>query len=425
MRCVSFNRDCPSVNCPHYTGSRFATMPKVNHEILKWARETAGLSREEAVRKLSIRDAWGMKAVDRLAALESGAAEPTRPTLVKMAGHYRRPLLTFYLSTPPRIGDRDAGFRTLSSDRPSGTEALVDALIRDAHVRQSMVRAALEDKDEADRLEFVGSNSVSDGRSAILAALGSLIDVSMQMTFYTQPNPTATHSICCGQRVEDGGAFVLLKGDLGSYHTAIDTEVFRGFVISDEVAPFIVINDRDARPAWSFTLLHECVHLILGQSGMRSDWEESSLERFCDDVAGEFLLPTEELNLLDLSGTSESDSLVEQRISEFAEERNLSRSMVAYRAYRADLIARSTYRSLDSLFRGQWMQERGRRRERNRDTNRGPDYYVVRRHRVGRSLIQLAGRMMRSGAFSTSEAARVLGVRPTQVGEMIYPVRPV
>ena len=396
-------------------------MPKVNHEILKWARETAGLSREEAVRKLSIRDAWGMKAVDRLAALESGAAEPTRPTLVKMAGHYRRPLLTFYMSTPPRIGDRDAGFRTLSSDRPSGTEALVDALIRDAHVRQSMVRAALEDEDEAERLEFVGSNSVSDGRSAILAALGSLIDVSAD-EYHTQPNAGHAFNLL-RTRVEDEGAFVLLKGDLGSYHTAIDTEVFRGFVISDEVAPFIVINDRDARPAWSFTLLHECVHLILGQSGMRSDWEESSLERFCDDVAGEFLLPTEELNLLDLSGTSESDSLVEQRISEFAEERNLSRSMVAYRAYRADLIARSTYRSLYNLFRGQWAKERTRHKSRNLRQNSGPNYYVVRRHRVGSALLRLVGRMMDSGTLSTTKAAKVLGVKPTQVDRMLGSVR--
>ena len=396
-------------------------MPKVNHEILKWARETAGLSREEAVRKLSIRDAWGMKAVDRLAALESGAAEPTRPTLVKMAGHYRRPLLTFYMSTPPRIGDRDAGFRTLSSDRPSGTEALVDALIRDAHVRQSMVRAALEDEDEAERLEFVGSNSVSDGRSAILAALGSLIDVSAD-EYHTQPNAGHAFNLL-RTRVEDEGAFVLLKGDLGSYHTAIDTEVFRGFVISDEVAPFIVINDRDARPAWSFTLLHECVHLILGQSGMRSDWEESSLERFCDDVAGEFLLPTREFELLDLGSASQSDSLIEQRISDFAEERNLSRSMVAYRAHRAGVIDRRTFTNLYDLFRRQWTQERARQRERNRQNEGGPNYYIVRRHRTGQGLIQLAGRMMRSGAFSTSEAAKVLGVKPTQVGEMIYPTR--
>ena len=397
-------------------------MPKVNHEILKWARETAGLSREEAVRKLSIRDARGMKAVDRLAALESGAAEPTRPTLVKMAGHYRRPLLTFYLSEPPRMGERDAGFRTLSSDQPSGAEALIDALIRDAHVRQSMVRAALEDEDEAEHLQFVGSRNMSDGQPSVLAALEDLLGVSAE-TFHAQLNASAAFNLLRIE-VEDNGIFVLLKGDLGSYHTAIDTEVFRGFVIADEVAPFIVINDRDARPAWSFTLLHECVHLILGQSGMRNDWAENSVERFCDDVAGEFLLPTRDLELLGLSDTPQSDSLIEQRISEFAGGQNLSRSMVAYRAYRAGMVNRGTYRSLNNLFRRQWVEERARQRDRNRQSDGGPNYYVVRRHRTGQGLIHLTGRMMRSGAFSTSEAARVLGVKPTQVGRLIATGRP-
>jgi transcriptional regulator with XRE-family HTH domain len=71
-------------------------MPRVNPEILSWARETAGLSRGEAVEKLGINDARGVAAVDRLAAIESGAAEPSRPLLLKMARHYRRPLVTFY-----------------------------------------------------------------------------------------------------------------------------------------------------------------------------------------------------------------------------------------------------------------------------------------------------------------------------------------
>ena len=392
-------------------------MPKVNHEILKWARETAGLSREEAVRKLAIRDARGVNAVDRLAELESGAAEPTRPTLVKMARHYRRPLLTFYMSGPPRVGERDAGFRTLTSDQPSGTEALIDALVRDAHVRQSMVKAALVDEDEAEPLDFVGSRDVSDGRASVIAALGALVDVPVE-SFHAQRDANAAFNLLRTE-VEDSGVFVLLKGDLGSYHTAIDTEVFRGFVIADAVAPFIVINDRDARPAWSFTLLHECVHLILGQSGMRNDWAENNVERFCDDVAGEFLLPTKYLELLNLSDTSQSDSLIEQRISEFAGDQNLSRSMVAYRAYRAGMVNHGTYHNLNSLFRRQWVEERARQRDRNRQSDGGPNYYVVRRHRTGQGLIHLAGRMMRSGAFSTSEAARVLGVKPTQVGRLI------
>lgn len=47
-------------------------MPNVNPSILRWARETAGLTPEEAVQKLDINDARGVAASDRLVALESG-----------------------------------------------------------------------------------------------------------------------------------------------------------------------------------------------------------------------------------------------------------------------------------------------------------------------------------------------------------------
>src|SRR6516162_716579 len=53
-------------------------MPRVNPEILSWARKTAGFSQSDAVEKLGINDARGVAAVDRLAAIESGAEEPSR-----------------------------------------------------------------------------------------------------------------------------------------------------------------------------------------------------------------------------------------------------------------------------------------------------------------------------------------------------------
>ena len=68
-------------------------MPQVNP--VSWARETAGLSPEAAVRKLGIKDARGVAAIDRLTALESGEVAPTRAMLSKMARKYRRPLVTF------------------------------------------------------------------------------------------------------------------------------------------------------------------------------------------------------------------------------------------------------------------------------------------------------------------------------------------
>ena len=225
-------------------------MPKVNHEILKWARETAGLSPEEAVRKLPIRDAWGITAVDRLGALETGQIEPTRSTLVSMSKQYRRPLLTFYLSAPPRKGDRGTDFRTLSVGSAPATYAIFDALIRETRARQSMVRAVLEDEDEADPLPFVRSKSMSDGQPAVLAALKTLLDVSVK-TFHAQPRADAGFELL-RTAAEAKGVYVLLKSDLGNYHTAMDTEVFRGFTIADEVAPFIVLNDRDARSGMVF-----------------------------------------------------------------------------------------------------------------------------------------------------------------------------
>lgn len=392
-------------------------MPKVNPEILIWARETAGLGREEAARKLQIRDAWGMKAAARLAALESGEAEPTRPTLVKMAKRYRRPLIAFYLPAPPRPDERRADFRALPSDIDPQTRAHADALIRDMLARQSMVRAALEDEDETERVPFIGANSMADGQAAVLAALSSLLSVTPD-EFHAEPNADRAFARLRTD-IESNGVFVLLKGDLGSHHTAIEAETFRGLALADEIAPFIIVNDRDSRAAWSFTLLHETVHLMLGESGAKADRSDDAVERFCDGVASEFLLPTKILATLRIDGTNDTLDKVASRIDKFANRRNLSRAMVAYRAHSANLIGRGEYETLRDKFRAQWRRQRNLQRQRNREKEGGPNYYVVRRHRTGDALINFTRRMMGAGELSTTRAARILGVKPTQVGKMI------
>ena len=85
-------------------------MPIVNPKILKWARETAGMTLEEAAQALDV------TRPQRLEELELGKEQPSRPLLLRMAKEYRRPLLTFYLSNPPGRGDRGQDFRTLPRD---------------------------------------------------------------------------------------------------------------------------------------------------------------------------------------------------------------------------------------------------------------------------------------------------------------------
>lgn len=391
-------------------------MPRVSPEIMVWARETAGLTQEEAARRnQNLNDTRAASALDKLNAIEYGMAEPSRSVLTEMARVYRRPLLMFYLPVPPAVGDRGADFRTLPAERSATDDALVDALLRDLRARQIAVRALLEDIEEAERLEFVGSHRMEEGTESVVEGLRELLGVGLD-EYRNQRSATAAFGLL-RTGAENAGVFVLLLGNLGTHHTDIDTDMFRGFTIADDVAPFVIINHHDARPAWSFTLLHELVHLLLGQTGLSGAQSENEIERFCNDAAGEFLLPTSESASLHLPDEFDFDGTI-QRISEFADQRNLSRSMVAYRARRVGLIERSTFDGLMAAFKNQWVEERSERRRLARETDSPISPHVTRRYRLGASLIELMRRSISAGEISTSKAANVLGVKPGQVGSL-------
>jgi Zn-dependent peptidase ImmA (M78 family) len=389
-------------------------MPKVSHEILRWGRETAGLSAAEAVDKLGIGDARGVPAMERLAALETGQTEPSRALLVKMMQLYRRPLVTFYMSAPPRKGDRGEDFRNVP-DRHTDSEALVDALVRDIRARQRMVRDILVDDEDTQPLPFIGSTSMRDGVGAVLASIRQVLRIDLS-EFRAQSSPENGFALL-RSRVEAAGIFVLLMGNLGSHHTAIDVEAFRGFALADDIAPFVVLNDQDAKTAWSFTLIHELAHLWLGSTGVSGAFADAQIEKFCNDVAGGFLLPANELPLLRIDSATDLATTA-QRIGAFAVERHLSNSMVAYSLLRGGFITEDSWRTLASQFRAQWRRSRDAQREGQRD-GEGPSYYVVRRHRLGSALLRFVSRSMAAGSLSPTKAGQVLGVKPRSVAPLL------
>lgn len=398
-------------------------MPVVNPELLVWARETAGLTRNEAAARLGLGDARGVPAVERLASMEDGDVPPSRALLARMARTYRRPLVAFYMSAPPRKGDRGGDFRTIPVDQRSASQdALVDALIRDVRARQALVRALLKDEEDTAPIEFVGSMSVMDGVVGVLRSMSQTLGIDIQ-SYRNKPNPEKSFDYL-RQKAEGNGVFVLLIGNLGSHHTAIDVETFRGFALADEIAPFVVINDQDATSAWSFTLLHELAHIWLGSTGVSGgNFTGAAIERFCNDVASEFLLPSGELTDLPVNGRTGRETAY-RLIDEFAKDRNISRSMVAYKLLRNNRIDEPTWHQLREFFRQKWVESREAYRERSREKEGGPNYYVVRRHRIGNALVNFVRRMMADGALSPTKAGKVLGVKPMSVPALLGGLEP-
>lgn len=387
-------------------------MPSVSPEILIWARETAGLSLADAARKLGFSDSARSSGAEKLESYESGSKEPSRALLLKMTKQYRRSLAAFYLARVPEKGNRGSDFRTLPDAPAPEKEALIDALVRDIQARQSMVKASLLDE-EPHLVEFVASASMQSGVGAIVREIKTEIGFDRD-EFRRKRSPEEAFATL-RSAVEARGVFVLLVGNLGSHHTAIEPSVFRGFALADPVAPFIVINDQDAKAAWSFTLLHELVHLWLGETGISGAIPGTRLERFCNDVASEILVSTEELAdlllppLLNLQGLTAA-------IADFAKPRKVSYSMVAYRLFLTNRISEATWLEATAYFRAMWFRERARARERAREDDAGgPSYYIVRRHKLGGALLSLVRGQVEDGALSPVRAARILGVRPRNV----------
>ena len=286
------------------------------------------------------------------------------------------------------------------------------------HARQSMVRAALVEAEEEERLGFIGSFTLRAPLTAVKDGLNDIFDIDIA-DFRREQNPQKAFQYL-RDKIQANGVFVLLAGNLGSHHTNLDTEIFRGFALADDVAPFVVINDLDSKAAWSFTLLHEVVHLLLGETGVSGSRAETRIEKFCNDVASEVLFPADDMRALfedvDFDALSPEDA--QAVISEYASARNVSASMLAYKLFRLGMLDEGTWRSLRAAFRHFWLNAKDTRRASRSGDGGGPSYYVVKRHKLSSSLVNLVDRMMFAGVLSTTRAGKILDVGPKNVDNL-------
>lgn len=397
---------------------------QVNPAILIWARESAGLDVQDAAKKLALGDSKEASGADKLLELERGARRPTRTQLNRIAKTYRRPLVTFYMTAPPKKAPRGEDFRSMGNEVSARDNALLDALLRDLKARQEIVRDLLEDLDEAAPKTFVGSSRLAEGAQVVADRVSALLEIP-QVRSSSNGIPDEFFKKLRAA-VEKVGVFVLLTGDLGSHHSTLSEEVFRGFAVADPIAPFIVINDHDARTARSFTLVHELAHILLGETGVsgtpesvRDNSDIGRIEQFCNEVAGLVLLPTSFADRRPAELTNATIPAAAHYIESVAKTWLVSEPLVAFRLKQLGWISIGTYRELAALYAKRWASVKESTRAANQLKEGGPSYYVVKQSRLGEALVDIVRRTLRENRLTHTRAARVLGVKPSSVEPLI------
>ena len=411
-------------------------MIPVKPEILIWARETAGLTLQEAASKINVTDS-------SLKKMEQGNKDPSYSILVRMAKCYQRPLVTFYLNYIPRESEYGSDFRGLSDQTTSREKSLIETLLRHAKASQQMIRATLEVEEECIPLPFVGwltkkwelpqeSDSLgqmlkqmnSDQRKAItqdaFQGIEQILgDRDIRTEYYRQRDPTSAFKLL-RSNCEDSGIFIVLKKNSGGPQNKLPPNLFRAFVIADEIAPFVVINSGDSKSAQSFSLIHELIHLLLGQTGISDLEHTDSIEQFCNRIAGQWLLPSEQIERVRNNLPDDVSEI--NKISHISKQCNLSRLMVATRFFQERHISHNSYQRLKQSYAEEWENSQQRPiTSRESSSSGGPSPYVIWRSELGNGMIQFVRRMIQSDNLSVSKAAIILSVKPSHVHKLINP----
>ena len=126
-----------------------------------------------------------------------------------------------------------------------GPERGAQDLIRDVQARQEVIRSLVEDDDDAERMRFVGANRMSDGVSTVLKSIMSTIGI--EVGAYRREKSSEKAFAYLRKSAESAGIFVLLMGNLGSHHSNISVETFRGFAIADAFGDYLNIAITELR----------------------------------------------------------------------------------------------------------------------------------------------------------------------------------
>lgn len=358
--------------------------------LLRWARERARLEPGTLEKRFPRLHEW-----------EAGTAKPTLRQLEAFADATAAPLGYMFLPEPPEEPLPIPDFRTLGDKpirRPSAN--LLDTIF-DMQRRQAWLRdERIEEGQSA--LAFVGS--------ATPEAVPARIAVAMRRTLQVAAGWADLHGTwsdalrALRDRAELAGIVVVINGVVGNNtHRKLDPDEFRGFVLPDEYAPFVFVNGADAKGAQMFTLAHELAHLWIGQAGVFDlrDMQPATdpLERFCNAVAAEFLIPEEELRRAwsEISGNPQPFGALARRFK-------VSELVAARRALDARLISRDTFFDFYNAY-----QAEERRRAARQPS--GGNFYATQNFRVGRVFAEAVARAAKEGRLLYRDAFELTGLR--------------
>lgn len=338
-----------------------------NPEVMEWAIQRSGIERQTILKEWPKFEQW-----------LDGTWSPTVKQIRDFADKVHINVSALFSDTVPDLGLQIADFRTVNDSKMKNPSPELYDTINLMMRRQSWMREYFS-YEGRQQISFIGSFTRQPLNSStvqdLTAQLYNLLHLESDWAVNCKSTEDAFRLL--KNRIEQTGISVVVNGVVNdNTHRPLKTEEFRGFVLSDAIAPLIFINGKDAKSAQIFTLIHELSHLAYSQTGVSNPSDnpespESKVEHFCNSVAAEFLVPENWLR----KEFSISDSNLYDKISHIARQAKVSFLVVARRVKDVGLINRNQ-------FFDQYHQHQ-KREPIQKKSGSGGNYFNTKQYRLG------------------------------------------
>lgn len=369
-------------------------MANLNPRVLEWAVRRSGLGDEQILKAFPKYPCW-----------LDGSWKPTVNQLREFASKTHVSVSELFANDLPDYALQIADFRTvdnaLTRDPSPELFDTIDAMLN----RQSWMKDFFLHEGLAP-IDFVGSrmDAPLSGETRVQIVEDLHVALKLSEDWAASCKNVADALRVLKDSVEAMGISVVINGVVNdNTHRVLDVSEFRGFALSDRIAPIIFVNGRDAKSAQLFTLIHELCHLAFFQTGVSNapDDEDAdiAMERFCNSVAADFLVPTNVLT--SRWGDCAPDPYAEvQAVARFCK---VNFIVVARKARDIGLITNDTCSALCGRYRKEVPAE-------SKLSKGGGNYFFNKQYKLGSVFSDAIRAAVHSGYLSYRDAYDLTGM---------------
>ena len=329
--------------------------------------------------------------------------------LKQLANKYKRPLSFFFLKKAPEEKELP-DFRSIPKNIKLPLKPKTRLAIRLARRMQTKTFELSEELEREINVQIPKGN-LRENPEEVAIRVRNDLNVKNETQFLWENRTTAIHE--WRKLIENLGIIVS--------EIEMDKEDASGFAMYEEgKIPLIAYNNKDVTFRKIFSIFHEFAHLILKLSGICNMEDEKYLKKpereievFCNNFAGEFLVPRIQLINENIVKRKTGERWFDDELDDLSEKYKVSREVILRRL----LIIGKTSSSFYEKKVKQWYDEYIKSKEDNlrklkeKDTKYIPPYYEQKFSQNGAPFVELVLDSYSDGIITICDVSDYLDIK--------------